>query len=188
MPYRRILSHARSGENHKPGRPCRSPADEVESSAEVDNDHGGCTTVVAVAGPDVPETAISLPNVTADPGTCVRYPPSELCLGSGEYHGPCPARRLEPWPRTRTSRLDERCRTAPRPGAGTPYGECLSDVGRDDARLELEQIGVVRVDRGAHPVGLTGAEGLDAREIREHAAARQSDRLVDLEVVRVAVH
>src|SRR5215470_15966464 len=73
---------------------------------------------------------------------------------------------------------------APRPSRGAARGT-LADVGRNDARLELEQVGITRVDRGAHPVGLAGAEGLHAGEVAEHAATWQIDRLIDLEVVRV---
>ena len=64
----------------------------------------------------------------------------------------------------------------------------LLRVSRYDSRLELEEVGVVGIDRGAHPVRVPRTEGLDACKVRQHTAVRTIDRLVDLEVVAVAVN
>ena len=64
----------------------------------------------------------------------------------------------------------------------------LARVRRNDARLEREEVRVLRVDARRDPVVVAGAKGFDAGEVLEHAAAGcVVERLVDLEVVRVPV-
>jgi hypothetical protein len=72
-------------------------------------------------------------------------------------------------------------------GAGAPVPAGLSCVGRYDPRLERKQVRIGRVDLRAHPMRVSRAKGLDAREVREHSARRAIERLVDLEIVTVAV-
>src|SRR6266571_5615379 len=62
------------------------------------------------------------------------------------------------------------------------------DVARHDPRAELEHVGVARVDGRGDPVGVRGTEGLHAGELRDHLAVVVVKRLVELEVVAVAVH
>ena len=53
---------------------------------------------------------------------------------------------------------------------------------------EAEHVGVVRVDGGAHPVGVGMAERGDSREVLDDALAAGADeRLVDAEDVRIPV-
>jgi hypothetical protein len=65
----------------------------------------------------------------------------------------------------------------------TPRRDLLR-IARNDSRFEDEHVRIVRVDPGAHPMRVACAEGLDPREVRQDSAG---DRLVHLEVVRVAV-
>src|SRR5882762_2106988 len=60
-------------------------------------------------------------------------------------------------------------------------------IRRDDTRLELEQVRVVGVDSRADPMSVPGAEGFNAGEVRENAAAWTIQRLIELEIVAVAV-
>src|SRR5262249_35437991 len=68
----------------------------------------------------------------------------------------------------------------------------------DDLCLEGEDVAALRVDERFHPVnvvripfrvGVEGvlAEGLDSREVLDASAVRVEERLVDYEVMRVAV-
>src|SRR5262245_18202843 len=101
--------------------------------------------------------------------------------------------RFRPLRRAREAEIDtpseENSGTSDSPATSRAVApRVLADVSRDDPGLELEQLRVARVDRGADPVRLAGAPGLEASEVRKHAATRQGDRLVDLEVVRIAVN
>ena len=64
----------------------------------------------------------------------------------------------------------------------------LLSVCRHNPRLEKEEVGIARVDPRLDPMRVPRAEGLHAGEIREHAVGGAVDRLVDLEIVAVAVH
>src|SRR6059036_571385 len=73
----------------------------------------------------------------------------------------------------------------------TPAHPCptgLSRFGGYDPRIEGKQVRIGRVDLRAHPMRVSRAKGLDAREVREHAARRAIERLVDLEIMTIAMH
>src|SRR5207237_9926566 len=69
-----------------------------------------------------------------------------------------------------------------------------NDVRRDDALAKAEYVWIVAAHERLHPVMARRAEGLDAREGLERRRARAAatgaaaERLVDAEVVAVAMH
>lgn len=85
--------------------------------------------------------------------------------------------------------------SATRSSSGRRHGHA---VGGDDLRLESEDVTTLRVDERLDPVHIVCvplgvraerviSEGLDTREVLDTSTARVEERLVDHEVVRVAV-